>query len=74
MAGGQGRVESFDVEAGLGVVAGADGRSFPFHCTAIDGGSRRIDVGQDVVFTVGAAGPGRWEALHLTPVSAGSMG
>jgi cold shock CspA family protein len=69
-----GHVESFDVEVGLGVVAAADGRSYPFHCTAISNGSRRIEAGRRVVFVVGAGGPGRWEALVVTPVEAGPTG
>lgn len=63
-----GRVASFDAAAGLGVVTGADGRSFPFHCTAITDGTRRIDEGRTVIFAVGAGGPGRWEAVAVTPV------
>ncbi len=63
-----GRVASFDVDAGLGVITGADGRSFPFHCTAITDGTRRIDEGRAVIFAVGAGGPGRWEAIAVTPI------
>ena len=63
-----GRVASFDAEAGLGTVAGSDGRPFPFHCTAITDGTRRIDEGCAVIFAVGPGGPGRWEAVAVTPV------
>lgn len=63
-----GRVASFDVDAGLGVITGADGTSFPFHCTAITDGTRRIDEGRAVIFAVGAGGPGRWEAIAVTPI------
>jgi cold shock CspA family protein len=62
-----GTVAWFDVEVGLGEVETADGRLFGFHCTAIAGGSRRIDPGTRVGFRVGAGGPGRWEAFELTP-------
>lgn len=66
--GESGHIVSFDPDVGLGQVASVDGRTFPFHCTAIVDGSRRIDVGRAVVFTVGAAGPGCWEALRITPL------
>ena len=65
-----GRVQSFDQEVGLGMVEATDGRTFAFHCTAISDGTRQIGEGQPVVFTVGAAGPGRWEAVRVIPVAA----
>lgn len=65
-----GRVQAYDYEVGLGTVEAADGRTFAFHCSAISDGTRRIDVGQPVVFTVGPAGPGHWEARLVTPLPA----
>lgn len=62
----QGRVETFDPDVGLGLLRSADGETYPFHCTAISDGSRRIEVGRAVAFTVGAGGPGRWEAREVT--------
>ncbi len=67
----QGIVEQFDADVGLGVVVGDNGDRYGFHCTAIDDGSRTIEVGRAVTFVVGAAGPGVWEALVVTPVGAG---
>jgi cold shock CspA family protein len=57
-----GVVTAFDDDAGLGTVRSEDGRSWPFHCTRISDGSRQIDVGQPVVFTIGPGAPGQWEA------------
>jgi cold shock CspA family protein len=57
-----GIVEEFDDPRGLGVIAGDDGRRYPFHCTAIADGSRRVAVGTRVVFTAGAGHLGRVEA------------
>lgn len=64
-----GEVISFEYEVGLGeVVVNGGGATYPFHCSAISTGTRRIDVGQAVAFTVGPGGPGRWEALIVTPL------
>jgi cold shock CspA family protein len=57
-----GVVTAFDTEVGLGTVRADDGRTWPFHCTRISDGSREIDVGQAVTFTVGPGAPGQWEA------------
>lgn len=61
----QGEVATFDEERGLGTVRSPDGE-WPFHCTAIADGSRRIEVGARVSFRVVAAALGRWEATELT--------
>ena len=45
-----GVVESFDDAAGLGVVTGDDGQSWPFHCVSIADGSRFIETGVRVSF------------------------
>ena len=59
---GRGVVESFDAEVGLGQVRGDDGRRYPFHCTEIADGSRRIAVGTEVEFVVAPGHLGIWEA------------
>ena len=66
----RGRVGEYDAGVGLGVVTAEDG-SFPFHCTQIAGGSRTIEVGAEVTFSVTAGRLGRWEAVAVTPVVAG---
>ena len=50
MSGRYGVVVSFDEERGLGEVRGADGTTWPFHCTSIADGSRTIAVGARVRF------------------------
>ena len=61
----RGSVESFDEEAGLGVVRGEDDVGYPFHCTQIADGSRSIDAGVTVWFEVVAGHRGRWEASSI---------
>ena len=61
-----GVVTEFDEDRGLGTVEGA-GVSYPFHCTAILDGTRKIDVGAKVTFEVRPAGMGRWEAAAIAP-------
>jgi cold shock CspA family protein len=62
-------VTSFDPARGLGEVADDDGTSYGFHATAIADGSRRIDVGTTVVYTVTPGHGGLYEARSLLPVS-----
>ncbi len=45
-----GVIESFDDPAGLGVVRGDDGQTWPFHCVSIADGSRFIEPGVRVSF------------------------
>jgi cold shock CspA family protein len=59
-----GRVAAFDDEVGLGEVEAPAGR-WPFHCTAIAGGSRTIAAGAVVTFEVAAGRSGRWEAVDV---------
>jgi cold shock CspA family protein len=66
----RGRVASFDPKRGLGAVADDDGSSYGFHATAIADGSRRINVGTTVVFTVTPGHRGLYEARSLLPVPA----
>jgi cold shock CspA family protein len=63
-----GRVLEFDPAVGLGRVSQtASGATYPFHCTQILGGSRTIEVGTEVAFTVVAGRIGRWEAAGVGP-------
>ncbi len=66
-----GTVTEFDVHRGLGRLAPIDrvDQTFEFHCTAIVDGSRTVDPGTRVAFVVGAAGPGRWEAVEVQPLA-----
>jgi cold shock CspA family protein len=61
----KGKVGSFDADAGLGEVQGEDGRRYPFHCTEIADGSRRIEVGTEVEFVVEPGHRGIREARAL---------
>lgn len=64
-----GRVASFDARRGLGAVADDDGNEFAFHTTAVADGSRHIDEGTAVTFTVTPGHRGRYEARSLVPDS-----
>ena len=61
----KGKVGSFDADVGLGEVQGEDGRRYPFHCTEIADGSRRIEVGTEVEFVVEPGHLGIREARAL---------
>lgn len=61
----RGTVRSFDERRGLGEIEGEDRTTFPFHCTAIADGPRRITPGTAVEFDVVAGLPGRWEAAAI---------
>ena len=65
-----GRVASFDAARGLGTVEDDEGTTYAFHATAIVDGSRRIDVGAPVTFTVAPGHGGRCEARSLVTVPA----
>jgi cold shock CspA family protein len=62
----RGRVSSFDPSRGLGAVDD-DGTTYGFHATAIADGTRRIEVGTPVVFTVSPGHGGLYEARSLLP-------
>lgn len=62
-----GTVTGFDDPRGIGVVTDAEGVEFPFHCTAILDGTRRIDVGASVRFVGRPGRQGRWEATEIAP-------
>jgi cold shock CspA family protein len=57
-----GVVSEFDDPRGLGAVLDDDGRSYPFHCTALADGTRHVEVGARVVFVVAPGHRGRYEA------------
>jgi cold shock CspA family protein len=63
-----GQVVEFDEPRGLGVLRPEVGRKLDFHCTAIEDGSRRIEVGTVVTFTVRAGRLGRLEAATIRPL------
>jgi hypothetical protein len=60
-----GTVREFDEFRGLGAVVTEDGTRYPFHCTQIADGTRRIDVGAPVRFSLRPGGLGRWEAASI---------
>jgi cold shock CspA family protein len=60
-----GRVASFDAARGLGTVTDDAGNVFAFHATAIADGSRRIDVGTRVSYSLAPGHGGRHEARTL---------
>ena len=62
-----GVVSDYDDPAGIGTVTAEGGAEHFFHCTAIADGSRTIDVGTRVRFTVVPGRLGRWEAADLRP-------
>jgi cold shock CspA family protein len=62
---GAGTVTQFDEAAGLGEITAADGVVYPFHCTAIADGSRDIEAGRNVTFTIAAGHLGRLEATDI---------
>ncbi len=65
-----GSVASFDRRRGLGTVADDTGTSYGFHATSIADGSRHIEVGRAVTFTVAPGRRGLYEARSLVPVPA----
>ena len=65
----QGTVTAFDAVVGLGEVEDHGGVRHGFHCTAIADGSRLIDVGTPVAYTIEPAGPGVWEARSVMPLT-----
>lgn len=64
-----GVVAHFDDNAGLGTVRSDSGDDVAFHCTAIADGSRTIDEGTAVAFTLVTGHHGRFEAGVVTPVA-----
>ena len=64
-SGSAGVVTEFDEHRGTGTVRSVDGRELFFHCTGLTGGSRTIDVGTKVSFSVVPGHRGRWEAADV---------
>jgi cold shock protein len=62
---GTGVVEEFDEQRGLGTIVADDGAALSFHCTAIADGSRTVEVGRRVQFSVVPGLLGRWEAARI---------
>jgi cold shock CspA family protein len=62
-----GTVAAFDERAGWGTVRTDGGTEHFFHCVAIADGSRSIEVGTPVRFTVTPGHLGRWEATAVEP-------
>lgn len=62
----QGEVSSFGAN-GWGELTDAGGRAWPFHCTAVADGSRHIEVGTAVYFSLRPGHHGRWEANPVSP-------
>jgi CspA family cold shock protein len=65
-----GTVTVFDAERGLGEVTADDGRVYPFHCVELADGTRTVEVGAAVTFTVRRK-LGRLEAAAITLDGAG---
>lgn len=68
LSDGRGVVTTFDDPRGIGVLRRDDGTEYPFHCTAILDGTRTIDVGVAVTFSVGSGRMGKWEAFAIDRV------
>ena len=62
----RGVVGAFDAAAGLGTIATDHGVSLAFHCVAIADGTRTIEVGVPVSFTL-VPKLGRYEASDIRP-------
>jgi cold shock CspA family protein len=63
----RGAVADYDGDAGYGTILDATGRPWWFHCTAIAGGERHIDVGAEVCFRLVPGRQGCREAVDLQP-------
>ncbi len=63
----RGVVSAFDAVVGLGQIGGDDTEMVGFHCVAIAGGGRMIEVGTSVSYRLVAGVHGRWEAAGIEP-------
>ncbi|HUF99535.1 MAG TPA: hypothetical protein VMM60_15500 [Ilumatobacter sp.] len=61
-----GTVRAFDDTVGLGTVVAADGTEYGFHCIEIADGTRTIEVGSAVTYSV-LPRFGTWQAADITP-------
>lgn len=68
-----GVVTAFDEDAGTGRLRGSDGRSVTFHCVEIVDGTRSIEVGTTVLFSLAPLNVGRIEAVRLVPIPSGEV-
>lgn len=59
-----GVITAFDAERGLGEVTATDGRCYPFHCVELTDGTRTVQVGATVTFTLRRK-LGRLEAVAI---------
>lgn len=64
-----GIVTQFNQSVGLGEITDTNGRVWPFHCVAIEDGTRSIETGTSVVFTI-RFHVAREEAFSIRKVSA----
>jgi cold shock CspA family protein len=64
----RGQVTAFDARRGWGTVTDPEGAEFEFHATALADGSRRIDAGAEVCFSVAAGHRGRYEAREVSVI------
>ena len=62
----RGTVAEFDDPKGYGTIRADDGTGYFFHCTRIADGTRTIDAGASVTFTVVPGHRGRYEAAAIT--------
>ena len=61
----QGTILEFDADRGIGTVEDVSGRRLFFHCTAISDGTRNVDVGMTVTFSLAAGHRGLLEARGI---------
>jgi cold shock CspA family protein len=64
-----GKVAAWDDARGVGALAAEDGTMLDFHCTVIVDGSRTIEQGVRVAYTVVSGRLGLPEAGVVTPVA-----
>ena len=48
----RGIVTAFDEARGLGTITSSTGTRWPFHCVSLLDGSRTVEVGREVTFSV----------------------
>jgi cold shock CspA family protein len=61
----KGSVTEFDEHRGIGTITAGDGTAYPFHCTQILDGTRKIDAGASVDFEIRPGHLGQWEATAI---------
>ena len=68
-----GRVTAFDARRGLGTITDVAGAEFDFHATALTDGSRRVEAGTEVTFSVVPGHRGRYEARGVSAVGVSAV-